>query len=130
MMRFALPVLPILALAATLAPETGTANAPPPVAGGRIGTLEKGIYTCETPGDVTGAPGIVRTDLAFSIVNGSNYKQNGKAGSYLLTDDTVTLTGGPLNGSRFRRVSRARLQLLDLAGKPSAVRCVLSGPLR
>ncbi|GGY96860.1 hypothetical protein ACFSTD_11595 [Novosphingobium colocasiae] len=129
-MRCPLPILPLLALAATTAPGLAAADTPPPVAGGRIGTLAKGSYTCETPGDVTGAVGIVQKDLAFSIVNGSNYKQNGKAGSYLLTDDIVTLTGGPLNGSRFRRVSRARLQLLDLAGKPSAVRCVLSGPMR
>lgn len=107
-------------------PVAASAESPPPVDGGKIGVLVIGPYACETPGDATGKAGVAIPDMAFSVVNGSSYKAQGQRGSYLLTGDTIVFTSGKMAGTRMKRVSRNRLQVVDAQGVPGPVRCVLS----
>lgn len=99
--------------------------APPPVPGGKLGTLIQGNYSCETPGDATGPVGIAMADLDFRIVNGSSYKVGDERGTYLLTGDLVTMTLGPLKGVKLHRLSGGFLRKVESDGSDGEVRCVL-----
>lgn len=100
--------------------------APPPVAGGKIDTLTLGLYTCELPGDAGGKVGEPVPEFDFVIANASSYKSQGIRGSYLYTGTTVRMTGGPLKGLRFERVSTGFLRESDSVRAEGPMRCVLS----
>lgn len=92
--------------------------------GGPIDTLQPGHYVCELPGDATGPVGLRQSEESFTVLNASNYASPTGRGTYLLTSDTVTMTSGPKNGQKFRRVSQHFLRKLDDAGKDTALRCI------
>ncbi|MCB2080845.1 MAG: hypothetical protein KDE55_24485 [Novosphingobium sp.] len=96
------------------------------VPGGQIGTLEQGRYTCELPGDASGATGEHVPEADFRIVSASSYRANGRIGSYLLTGDRVVMTSGPHQGVRFHRVSTGFLRVIGKDGKDGPLRCVLT----
>lgn len=96
------------------------------VPGGAIGTLEKGQYVCEIPGDGSGPARLHVPSADFTVITASSYWVNGARGSYLLTGDRVEITSGPFDGKRFRRMSRGRLHLLDDNGRETSLRCVLT----
>ncbi len=98
---------------------------PPPVPGGRLGTLTQGHYSCETPGDATGPVGISMADLDFRIVNGSGYRVERQRGTYLLVGDLVMMTAGPLKGLQLHRLSDGFLRRIEPDGSDGEVRCVL-----
>jgi len=104
------------------------AATPPPVPGGRIGTLEMGKYTCERPGDAGGPIQVPARELDFTVVFGSSYKAGGQRGSYLLTGDSVVMTGGALRGLKLHRINDGFLRRVDESGRDSEVRCVLATP--
>ncbi|WP_206049453.1 hypothetical protein [Novosphingobium sp. PC22D] len=118
----------LIALACGLAAASPVlaSPAPPPVPGGRLGTLVQGRYVCESPGDATGPAGIALEDLEFLVVNGSGYRVPAGRGSYLLTGDDVIMTGGPLQGLRLHRISSGFLRRIEADGEDGEVRCVLS----
>ncbi|SFF84295.1 hypothetical protein SAMN05518801_102140 [Novosphingobium sp. CF614] len=109
---------PATALAAREAP-------PPPVPGGKIGTLALGRYACELPGDAGGPAGKPMPDFNFRIANASSYKAGGIRGSYLYTDDRVIMTGGKLKGLRLHRISEGFLRQIAEDGSDGEMRCVL-----
>jgi hypothetical protein len=92
--------------------------------GGPLDVLSPGRYVCELPGDASGPAGLRQDDETFVVLNASSYETAVGRGTYLVTGDTVTITSGPKNGQRFRRISSNFLRRLGADGKDSALRCV------
>ena len=95
----------------------------PVSAQGRIGTLERGQYVCELPGDATGQAGVVQEDENFVIVSASRYESKNGAGTYLRRGNTLEMTSGARNGDRYRIVSERYLRKIE-EGSPGRLRCV------
>ncbi len=113
-----------LAALATAAVASAALAAP----GGDLDTLPAGDYICELPGDVTGPAGLRVPDEDFTVVTASSYRAGGAMGSYLLTGEQLTMTGGPHRGKRYKRLSEGFVRLLDAQGKPGELRCVRRKP--
>lgn len=109
----------ITLLAATLA--TPALAAP----GGALGTMPKGSYACELPGDAMAASGVRAPAEDFTVVNGSAYVTASGRGIYLLAGDRLVMTSGPLQGAVYRRQSGGFLRRLAADGTDSNLRCVL-----
>ena len=126
-MRFppALPPASVTALLLALG-ACSHGETPPPVPGGRIGTLVPGRYVCELPGDASGAAGKPVPEFEFRVVNASSYKVDGIRGSYLHTGDRVLMTAGKLNGLKLHRVTQGFLRQVAPDGSDGPMRCVLS----
>lgn len=118
--------LAALLLAAAMPALAGCAASvpPPPVPGGRIGTLAMGRYTCELPGDAGGPAGMPLPEYEFRIVNASSYKASGIRGSYLYSGDRVLMTGGKLKGLVLHRISQSFLRQVAEDGSDGPMRCV------
>ena len=110
----------LLGIALLAAAVTPAVAAP----GGAIGTLPLGKYTCELPGDATGAVGQHVPDADFMVINASSYATPKGQGTYLLTGDALTMTRGPLRDMRFRRVSGGYLRKIEADGSEGKLRCV------
>ncbi len=95
----------------------------PAVAQGPIGTLARGAYVCELPGDAQGNAGVVQEDRSFTVLNASRYRSSGGGGTYLRREAVVEITTGPLAGDRFAVVSERFLRLME-GEKPGRMRCV------
>lgn len=114
-----------LGLATTIAvlfAGTGAAAA----AQGPIGTVERGSYQCELPGDAAGAVGVVQPAESFSITSASRYAAPEGSGTYLRRGNMLTMTSGPRNGQQYEVVSTNFLRKME-DGKPGRLRCVRSG---
>jgi len=98
--------------------------AAPAAAQGPIGTVERGAYTCELPGDAAGRAGAEQPDARFTIVEDSRYSSPQGNGTYLRRGNTVTLTSGPRSGESYAVVSPGFLRRIE-DGKPGKLRCVL-----
>lgn len=90
---------------------------------GQIGTIERGQYTCELPGDAGGAAGIHQPAEDFRIASASRYRADSGDGTYLRRGDVVTMTSGPRNGAQYAVISPNFLRKMD-AGAPGRLRCV------
>ena len=112
--------LPLLALASA-------AVAAPAVAQNGIGTIERGTYICELPGDVRGAAGIAQPQANFTIESASRYSSPQGSGTYLRRGDEMRMTSGPRSGDAYRMISRSFLRLLDADGTPGKLRCIRQG---
>jgi hypothetical protein len=95
----------------------------PAVAQGRIGTLERGRYVCELPGDATGRAGVEQEDENFAIASASRYNSPQGSGTYLRRGDVLEMTSGPRNGDRYQVVSERFVRKMD-NGSPGRLRCV------
>lgn len=104
------------------------ATMPPTVPGGPVGTLQLGKYSCELPGDAAGPIRVSATEFDFTVIHGSNYRAAGQRGSYLLTGDVVTMTGGKLKGLKLHRISSGFLRRIEANGQDGEMRCVLGTP--
>jgi hypothetical protein len=113
MAPFALSV--ILASAATVTPVTGV---------GQLGTLERGLYRCEAPGDAGGPAGIPREDENFEVISSSRYIVPEGRGVYLRKGDLVTMTSGPRKGVQYRLESERHLLKV---GSAEDLRCYWRG---
>ncbi|WP_226635706.1 hypothetical protein [Novosphingobium profundi] len=116
-----------LALAAPLSSAGADSPEPPPVPGGKIGTLKMGRYACELPGDAGGLIGEPVPEYDFTIVNASSYLAKGVRGSYLHTGSEVVMTGGVFRNRRFTRISAGFLEETGPGPEPEAgaMRCIL-----
>lgn len=106
--------LTALATAASLAPAA---------AEGPIGTLQRGPYTCETPGDADGPAGLAQPDAGFSVKSASRYSAPQGGGVYLRRGDAVQLTSGPRRGESYSVVSEGFLRRVE-NGASGKLRCV------
>jgi hypothetical protein len=125
MRRVPLPAAAALAPILALALGAAAPPSPPAVPGGLIGTLELGKYTCELPGDAGGPVRVEAKDFDFTVIHGSSYRAAGTRGSYLLTGDFVTMTGGKLRGLKLHRISTGFLRQVTKDGSDGEMRCVL-----
>jgi hypothetical protein len=98
----------------------------PALAQGAIGTVTRGTFACELPGDATGRAGIAQPDRNITIESASRYSSPQGHGSYLRRGDTLTLTSGPRQGESYAVVSEGFLRLLE-GGQPGRLRCVRQG---
>ena len=94
------------------------------VPGGPMGQLAPGDYLCEQPGDAAGAVGLRVPGEDFEIVNGNTYRTATGRGTYLLTGDVLTMTGGPKYGQTFHRFNNSFLRKTDDSGADTTLRCV------
>jgi len=107
---------------------TGAALVSAPVfAQGEIGTIERGQYVCELPGDARGAAGIEQPEENFRIQSASRYSSPQGTGTYLRRGDIVSMTSGPRNGDAYAVVGRNFLRKLDANGEPGRLRCIRQG---
>jgi hypothetical protein len=100
--------------------------ATPALAQGAIGTVERGIYVCELPGDAGGRAGVVQPELSLTIQSASRYSSPQGSGTYLRRGDMLELTSGPRQGESYAVVSGSFLRRIE-DGKPGRLRCVRSG---
>lgn len=107
----------ILAAAVAAAPASGQ---------GAIGTVARGAYVCELPGDAAGQAGIEQPEQSFVIESASRYSSPQGSGTYLRRGDTLTLTSGPRRGESFTVLSSGFLRRIE-NGQPGRLRCVRSG---
>ena len=102
------------------------AIAMPAFAQGAIGTVERGLFVCELPGDAGGRAGIAQPERNFTIESASRYSSAQGGGSYLRRGDTLVLTSGPRQGESYAVVSEGFLRLIE-GGRPGRLRCVRQG---
>ena len=98
--------------------------AAPALGQGAIGTIERGAYVCELPGDANGPAGIAQPDRGFTIESASRYTSPQGSGTYLRRGGTLVFTSGPRQGETYA-ISGRFLRLTD-EGKPGRLRCFLS----
>ena len=103
------------------------AIAAPALAQNEIGTIERGNYVCELPGDVRGAVGVPQPQANFTIESASRYASAQGEGTYLRRGDEVRMTSGPRNGEAYKIMSRSFLRLLEADGTPGKLRCIRQG---
>ena len=96
----------------------------PAAAQGPIGTITRGPYVCELPGDAGAAAGEVQAEAGFVIESSSRYSAPSGVGSYLRRGDSMVMTSGPRQGESYAVVSRGLLRRID-NGRPGRLRCVL-----
>ena len=102
------------------------ALAVPAFAQGSIGTVPRGTFACELPGDAAGQAGVAQPARDLTIESASRYSSPQGGGSYLRRGDTLTLTSGPRQGESYAVVSEGFLRLLE-DGRPGRLRCVRRG---
>ncbi len=100
-----------------------TALAAPALAQGQIGTIERGQYICELPGDAGGDVGIEQPHENFRIASASRYIADEGSGTYLRRGDVVTMTSGPRNGTQYAVISSGFLRKIE-NGEPGRLRCL------
>lgn len=98
-------------------------TAAPALAQGAIGTVERGGYTCELPGDAGGKAGIAQRDRAFAIESASRYSSKQGSGTYLRRGNTLTFTSGARQGESYAVISTGFLRRIE-GGQPGRLRCV------
>jgi hypothetical protein len=103
-----------------------TALGVPALAQGAIGTVERGAYVCELPGDAAGRAGVVQPAQALTIESASRYSSPQGEGTYLRRGDTLVLTSGPRQGESYAVVSTGFLRRIE-QGQPGRLRCVRGG---
>jgi hypothetical protein len=98
----------------------------PGLAQAGIGTVTRGVYVCELPGDASGLAGVEQTERGFTIMSSSRYSSPQGSGSYLRRGDTVTLTSGPRQGESYAVLGARFLRLIE-DGQPGRMRCIRTG---
>ena len=98
----------------------------PAMGQGQIGTIERGSYTCELPGDAAGSVGVPQPQESFRIESASRYSSPQGEGTYLRRGDVLTMTSGPRNGDSYAVVGRGFLRKIE-NGAPGRLRCVRGG---
>jgi hypothetical protein len=95
----------------------------PVLAQGEIGTIERGDYHCELPGDAGGNAGIHQPQEDFRISSASRYRATEGEGTYLRLGDVMTMTSGPRNGAQYAVISANFLRKIE-GGVPGPLRCI------
>ncbi len=114
-MRYPLPLLASLMATLVVAPAGAQSE---------IGTIARGTYVCELPGDVRGTAGVAQPEAGFTIESASRYSAPQGSGTYLRRGETVTFTTGPRNGESYAILGRGFLRLIGPDGQPGRLRCV------
>ena len=107
---------------ATLA--AGALVAPAALAHGDIGTIARGTYVCELPGNAATGPGVPQPQENFRIRSASRYSSPQGDGVYLRRGERVTMTSGPRNGDSYIIERSGFLRKLH-NGSATRLRCIL-----
>lgn len=99
-------------------------TAAPLAAQGDVGTIARGTYVCELPGDVRTAASIAQPEAGFTIESASRYNSPQGGGTYLRRGETVTFTSGPRNGESYVVIGRDFLRRIEANGQPGRLRCL------
>jgi hypothetical protein len=102
------------------------ALASPALGQGAIGTVARGTFVCELPGDAAGQAGVAQPARNLTIESASRYSSPQGSGSYLRRGDTLTLTSGPRQGESYAVLSEGFMRLIE-GGQPGRLRCVREG---
>jgi hypothetical protein len=100
------------------------ATASAAVAQGRVGTVTRGSYVCELPGDGDVGPGQPQPNRHFSVETGSRYTTAEGSGTYLRRGELVVMTTGPRRGDKYQVIRPGFLRELGPDSKPGRLRCV------
>ena len=100
------------------------------VSGGKLGTLDRGTYVCETAGDAAKGRGVPVPEAGFEINNSSTYVTAQGRGHYLRTGERVTMTSGPRKGDRYQVQSENFLRQIANDGSETGLRCIKLGSTR
>jgi hypothetical protein len=92
---------------------------------GPIGTVPRGSYVCEMPGDAAGRAGIPQPERSFKVKSSSRYATPRGGGVYLRRGDRLEITSGPLRGQTYLVIRPGFLRERQADGKPGRLRCVL-----
>ncbi len=95
----------------------------PAAAQAPVGTISRGPFICELPGDAAGRPGKEQPDQNFSIRSASRYSSTGASGTYLRRGDRLIFTSGRRQGETYRVISPNFLRRVD-EGELGRLRCV------
>lgn len=99
----------------------------PANAAGPVATAERGVYSCEMPGDAAGAAGIRVPEKDFRIRSASRYKSDQGNGVYLRKGNVIRFTSGPRSGEAYIIVNSNFMRELGADGKPGRLRCIRTG---
>lgn len=102
---------------------TAAAALAPASAQGTIGTVPRGSYMCELPGDAAGRTGVPQPQANFTIKSASRYVTGDGVGTYLRRGNTLLMSSGPRHGEAFAIVASGFLRRVE-NGKPGRLRCV------
>jgi hypothetical protein len=91
---------------------------------GPIGTVPRGPYVCELPGDAAGFAGQPQPEAGFTIVSASRYAAPQGSGTYLRRGDTLVMTSGPRQGERYAIRTDGFMRRIE-NDAPGRLRCVL-----
>ncbi|KLE36105.1 hypothetical protein [Aurantiacibacter luteus] len=108
---------------AFLAAALAATVAVPVLAQGEIGTIRRGFYVCELPGDASGEASIALPQQSFRILSASRYTSPQGDGTYLRRGDRVQMTSGPRNGDAYRVLDEGSLRKLH-GGETTRLRCI------
>lgn len=106
-----------------LAVMAGALSLTPAAAQGPVGTMPRGNYACELPGDAAGPSGVAQPDANFTIESSSRYADAKGTGTYLKRGKTVTMSSGPRRGESYAVAGTKRLQRVE-QGQPGRLRCI------
>jgi len=115
-------IAPLFVFGAVLAGAGSIALAATP---GPVGTLQRGPYACELPGDADGPVGLTQPDAGFSVQSASRYSAPQGSGVYLRRGNTVQMTSGPRRGESYAIVSDGFMRRVE-NGRSGKLRCVLA----
>jgi hypothetical protein len=89
-----------------------------------------GVYACAAPitigGYVQASP---QAGAMFGLLDGKTYRHfDGGRGhySYDAASRVLTMTSGPLNGTRYHRQGEKMFSMLDKQGRPGGIHCPLN----
>jgi hypothetical protein len=99
----------------------------PALAQGAIGTVPRGTFVCELPGDAAGRAGIPQPERSFTIESSSRYSSPQGSGTYLRQGKHLQMTSGPRKGDAYLVVHAGFVRLLQPDGSAGRLRCVLQG---
>ena len=94
----------------------------PVFAQSQIGTIDRGEYVCELPGNAAGEVGIEQPQENFRIASASRYVTPEGTGTYLRRGDVLTMTSGPRHGDSYAVISRTFLRKME-NGEAGRLRC-------
>lgn len=95
---------------------------------GRPDVLPQGQYICALPGSAAGAAWNEEPKSNFVITGASGYRTGSGSGTYLLVENRIEFTRGPLKGRRFLMMSSGLLQELLDGTRLGRLRCHRAGP--
>ena len=93
-----------------------------------FGPVQTGVYECDAPINVGGmVMGSPQTGLFFGVTGPGAYRDfNGGRGAFSVSGNVLTMTSGPLRGTRYRREGATLFKPLNAQGQTGSIRCVLN----